>query len=101
MAIMCPDTPKEFDKYSFEDLAFSALEKLPDDYYVFHSFRIHRFTEENVFVRRECDFIIFHPQLGILCIECKSKKDIIKFKVYDKTLILAYDSGETVIYNVK
>ena len=40
MAIMCPDTPKEFDKYSFEDLAFSALEKLPDDYYVFHSFSI-------------------------------------------------------------
>ena len=27
--------------------------------------------------------------------------EIVQIKVYDKTLILAYDSGETVIYNVK
>ena len=86
MAKMFPERINEYASTSHEEVAFEKFKKLPKDYYVFHSFRIHRFTEENVFVRRECDFIIFHPQLGILCIECKSKKDIIKFKVYDKTL---------------
>ena len=71
MAIMCPDTPKEFDKYSFEDLAFSALEKLPDDYYVFHSFSIVNVSEGTI-DESETDFIVFNQNLGILCIEAKA-----------------------------
>ena len=71
MAIMCPDTPKEFDKYSFEDLAFSALEKLPDDYYVFHSFSIVN-TSDGSIDESETDFIVFNRDLGILCIEAKA-----------------------------
>lgn len=68
---MCPDTPKEFDKYSFEDLAFSALEKLPDDYYVFHSFSIVN-TTDGMIDESETDFIVFNRNLGILCIEAKA-----------------------------
>ena len=68
---MCPDTPKEFDKYSFEDLAFNALEKLPDDYYVFHSFSIVN-TSDGSIDESETDFIVFNRDLGILCIEAKA-----------------------------
>ena len=71
MAIMCPDTPKEFDKYSFEDLAFSALEKLPDDYYVFHSFSVVN-TSDGSIDESETDFIVFNQSLGIMCIEAKA-----------------------------
>ena len=84
---MFPERINDYDPKSNEDVVFEAFKKLPGDYYVFHSFRIHRFIEteeESVFVRRECDFIIFHPQLGILCIECKNKKNIIKPNVLNK-----------------
>ena len=71
MAIMCPDTPKEFDVYSFEDLAFNALETLPDDYYVFHSFSIVT-TNDGKIEESETDFIVFNQSLGIMCIEAKA-----------------------------
>lgn len=71
MAIMCPNTPKEFEEYSFEDLAFKALETLPDDYYVFHSFSIVS-TNDGKIEESETDFIVFNQNLGILCIEAKA-----------------------------
>ena len=40
MAIMLPAKPREFDPASKEGLMFEALEQLPDDYYVFHSFQM-------------------------------------------------------------
>ena len=40
MAIMLPVKPREFDPASKEGLMFEALEQLPDDYYVFHSFQM-------------------------------------------------------------
>lgn len=71
MAIMIPDTPHVFDPASQEGLMFDALSKLPDDYYVFHSFRITSVTE-NTFYESETDFVIFNRKCGILCLEAKA-----------------------------
>lgn len=40
MAYMFPEKPKEFAPNSQEGVMFEALAKLPDSYYVFHSFSI-------------------------------------------------------------
>ena len=40
MAIMIPNRPHSFAPASLEGVMFEALEKLSDEYYVFHSLRI-------------------------------------------------------------
>ena len=40
MAIMIPNRPHAFAPASLEGVMFTALEKLPDEYYVFHSLRL-------------------------------------------------------------
>ena len=40
MAVMIPEKPNIFHESSLEDVMFKALENLPEEYYVFHSFRI-------------------------------------------------------------
>lgn len=75
MAIMIPSVPREFDAASQEGLMFESLAGLPDDYYVFHSFKI--VTVENNQIREsETDFIIFNRELGILCLEAKAGTNI-------------------------
>ena len=71
MAKMIPDIPKQFDPKSQEGLMFEELNKLPDDYYVFHSFSIVTVIND-VVKESETDFVIFHPQKGILCLEAKA-----------------------------
>ena len=72
MAIMIPSTPREFDAKSQEDVMFKALEQLPDDYYVVHSFQLNTIDKNNIFKASEADFVIFHPKKGILCLEAKA-----------------------------
>ena len=71
MAIMYPERPKEFSINSKEDLMFEALSKLPDTYYIFHSFKIVKVIDNKIY-ESETDFVIFNPQKGILCIEAKA-----------------------------
>lgn len=71
MAIMYPEKPKQFNRLSREDIMFDALSKLPDTYYVFHSFSIVNVIEETAY-ESETDFVIFHPKKGILCLEAKA-----------------------------
>ena len=71
MAIMIPEKPHQFDSVSLEGLMFDALKLLPDDYYVFHSFRIASVTE-NILHESETDFVIFNRRKGVLCIESKA-----------------------------
>ena len=73
MAIMIPDIPHKFTPASLEDVMFTALEKLPDDYYIFHSLRISSVTD-NTIHESETDFVIFNKKLGILCLEAKAGK---------------------------
>lgn len=71
MAIMIPDIPKSFDPRSHEGRMFDELNKLSQDYYVFHSFEIITITENQI-TESETDFVIFHPQKGIICLEAKA-----------------------------
>ncbi len=71
MAKMIPSKPINIPQYSREDEMFSALEKLPDDYYIFHSLRIIKKSGNNI-KESETDFVIFHPEKGIMCIEAKA-----------------------------
>ena len=73
MAYMFPEKPKDFSPYSLEDIMFDALAKLPDDYYVFHSFSIVSVID-NVIHESETDFVIFNPYKGLLCLEAKAGK---------------------------
>lgn len=71
MATMIPEKPIEIQEGSREDEMFIALSKLPDEYYVFHSFVLISNTE-GILRESETDFIIFHAKKGILCIEAKA-----------------------------
>lgn len=71
MAIMIPETPHIFEPASQEGLMFDVLTLLPDDYYVFHSFRIST-VQDNTFHESETDFVIFHKKHGVICLEAKA-----------------------------
>ncbi len=71
MAIMYPDKPKSFEPNSGEDLMFSALESLPDSYYVFHSFSIVT-VKDGVVYESEADFVVYNESKGIMCLEAKN-----------------------------
>ena len=71
MATMIPDKPREFEANSLEDIMFDELANLPREYYVFHSFSIVSVTD-SVLYESETDFVIFHPEKGLLCIEAKA-----------------------------
>ena len=71
MAVMIPDKPLEFHKWSKEDVIFEALKSMPDDYYVFHSFRISK-VKNGMLEDAEADFVVFNRFKGILCIEAKA-----------------------------
>lgn len=68
---MIPETPHIFEPASQEGLMFDALTLLPDDYYVFHSFRIST-VQDNTFHESETDFVIFHKKHGVICLEAKA-----------------------------
>lgn len=71
MAIMCPDMPRCVTIESGEKQLFYKLEeKLPNDYYVFHS--LHIMDVDEGCEEHEIDFTIFHPSKGILVIEAKN-----------------------------
>ena len=77
MAKMIPSAISIFKKNSLEDIIFESFENLSEDYYVFHSMQIlHK--EYNGTYDTEIDFIIFHPQKGVLIIEAKAKKSAMK-----------------------
>ena len=71
MAIMIPEKPRSFEPASQEGLIFEALALLPEEYYVFHSFRITD-TREGTFHESETDFVIFNRFKGIICLEAKA-----------------------------
>ena len=73
MARMIPETPRDFVPSSLEGVMFDGLSKLPDEYYVFHSFKIVS-VRDGVVRESETDFVVFHPKKGVLCIEAKAGK---------------------------
>lgn len=71
MAIMIPEKPINVPVGSREDEMFIALTGLSDEYYVFYSFVLISNTE-GILRESETDFVIFHPQKGIICLEAKA-----------------------------
>ncbi len=72
MAIMIPEKPRTFKLKSREDIMFDALAKLPDDYYVVHSFQETKIKDGNRIIDAEADFVVFNRTKGLMCIEAKS-----------------------------
>ena len=73
MAIMIPTKPYDFDEKSMEDQMFYSLAKLPDDYYVFYSYKTIT-IRDGVQKEKETDFVIYNKNKGILVIEAKAGK---------------------------
>lgn len=76
MAIMHPSDISKRKHVPSEEKFFNACrEQLSDKYHVFFSVRW--YSEENGRrIDSECDFLIFNPDYGFLCIECKGGKGI-------------------------
>lgn len=83
MANMIPKEPRECHFKSGEQDIFNTLNKLPPEYTVIHSTKLFyydevektiRYERKNIYreTEREIDFIIFHPEKGILCLEAKN-----------------------------
>ena len=73
---MIPQEMLEFDSKSREDVIFKSLRKgLNNDYWVFHSFNVNQ-TSRDVFYEKEVDFLVYHRDKGILCIEAKNGSGI-------------------------
>lgn len=76
MAIMIPETPREFKPESLEGEMFAALETLPDSYYVVHSFKIINVGDDNQIRESETDFVIFNREKGLISLEAKAGRGI-------------------------
>ena len=73
MAHMIPSEGGYFDPKSKEKEMFDALKTLPEDYYVFHSYRLVRLIPDKGLNENEIDFLVFNPNYGCLFIECKNQ----------------------------
>lgn len=71
MAIMIPSIPNDYTPESREGELFGSLQKLSNDYYVFHSFHIVNVTNDD-WKENEIDFVIFNRHKGIVCLEAKA-----------------------------
>lgn len=76
MAIMHPTNITKKKHVPSEEKFFNACrDQLSDKYHVFFSVRW--YSEENgKRIDSECDFLIFNPDYGFLCVECKGGKGI-------------------------
>ena len=73
MAIMIPSFPYGFKPESREDEMFISLQNLPDDYYVFYSFKLAD-IKGGTWKEKEIDFLIYNRNLGIMVVEAKAGK---------------------------
>ncbi|WP_321328427.1 NERD domain-containing protein [uncultured Ilyobacter sp.] len=77
MAIMYPKDIDIFNPTKSERIMFNLFKiQLPDSYSVFYS--VKWYTHENHKKKNsECDFLIFNPAYGYICIEVKGGKNIV------------------------
>ena len=73
MARMIPETILEFDPQGREDVVFNALKSgLGNDYWVLHSCGVNQTGRDGAFYEKEIDFVVYHRDRGILCLEVKN-----------------------------
>lgn len=75
MAIMYPEKC-DINEIDREYQIFEALKLLDDNYRVFHSFNSVYINKKRHIEEHEIDFVIFHPEKGILVIEAKNGRNI-------------------------
>lgn len=71
MAIMHPENIIRFNAYSEIKFFNACKEQLSDKFHVFYSLRWYTTNQEGIREDSECDFLIFNPDYGFLCIEVK------------------------------
>lgn len=72
MAMMCPQVDPSTILHDSERIVYEKLaEALPDDYVVIHSYPWLRPNRDQVLREGEADFVILHPQRGMLVLEVK------------------------------
>lgn len=67
MATFIPVEPRGFNRSFGEEVIYKALHQLPEGYYVFYSLEWYNNGNHG-----EADFVLFHPQKGLLTLEVKS-----------------------------
>jgi len=72
MARMIPSTYANDNDSPGEEEIFKELEKLPDEYTIFHSVKWNKKKRNKGLIKGEADFTLFHKDKGILVIEVKS-----------------------------
>lgn len=87
MAHMIPSRPRNYVPSSEEGIIFDALEKLPSDYWVVHSYRFLNIDNEKN-LEREIDFVVFNKSKGFLCIEAKHGR------IYSEEGLWFYGNGD-------
>lgn len=78
MARMIPKNEIDFNNSYGEEKLYNTLKKLDDQYIVFHSIRWKNEMLKDIY--GEADFIILHPEKGILNIEVKSGEILLEDK---------------------
>ena len=86
MAHMIPPRPRNYVPSSEEGIIFDALEKLPSDYWVVHSYRFLNIDNDKN-LEREIDFVVFNKSKGFLCIEAKHGR------IYSEEGLWFYENG--------
>src|SRR5688572_12212548 len=77
MARMIPNIEPSDVRYPGERLVFRWLRELPKPYVVFHSVQLLQvLTGSERHLEREADFVVLHPESGLLVIEVKGGRDI-------------------------
>ncbi len=93
MAIMHPSEINKRKHVKSEEKFFNACkEQLGDKYHVFFSVRWYSVNEDGKREDSECDFLIFNPDYGFLCIEVKGGKGI--YVDEDDTWYLQENEGD-------
>lgn len=89
MAIMHPTSITKRKHVPSEEKFFNACrDQLSDKYHVFFSVRWYS-EEKGKRIDSECDFLIFNPDYGFLCVECKGGRGIyVKNEDNDETWFL-------------
>jgi hypothetical protein len=91
MAIMHPaKIPEGYRAYSEVKFFNACKEQLPDKYHIFYSVRWYS-TNNGVREDSECDFLIFNPDYGFLCVEVKGGTGM---RVEDDVWYLVDHDGE-------
>jgi hypothetical protein len=108
---MIPSIPMDYSKMSKENLIFSALSRIPEDWVIFHSLHVvdDIYTDDGKYQKHftecEIDFLVLVPNLGSLIIEAKAGDAYFDLNPFDfgnrhyKGYMWRYSDGRPMAHN--